>query len=297
MSLSKSGFFRYGVYAMDRTDPNSLKFRLQAAGAWSKKNFGQHFLLDRKVLQTIVEAADLHKEETVVEIGPGLGVLTEELVKRVKRVIAFEIDPQMIALLKEDFPNLEIFEGDVLKLAPQVIERLDKYKLVANIPYQITTPLLKLFLEGKGGLKQPVSLTMLVQKEVGQRLAAAPCTGLRGYLSVLCQYYAEVKLLETVPRQAFWPSPQVESAVVQLKVLDKRRFSGSTEVNFLRFVAAAFAQRRKQLKNVLAGIRGVAPAEAEEWLNQLNINRQARAQELSLEEWYSLFTFLYDVDK
>lgn len=272
----------------DRLNPDFLRARLQAAGAWSNKQLGQHFLIDESALQAILEAADLHSEDIVVEVGPGPGVLTEALVERVAEVIAFEIDTKMALVIHQDFPQISLYVGDVLEEAPTVIPTLEKYKVVANIPYQITTPLIKLFIEG-AVQPFPESVTLLVQKEVGKRLAAPAATSDRGYLSVLCQYYSTVEYIKTVPAASFWPAPKVDSAVIHMKAKPQRALSGEEERKFLRFVHTLFTQPRKQLKNVVAGIRGFSAAEVLTVFSKLGLPETARAQELTEEQWLALF--------
>ena len=273
---------------LDRTDPIQLKEHLRSLDIWSKKRLGQHFLIDSKVLDQIIQASAVGSNDTVVEIGPGPGVLTERLLSRVKRLIAFEFDPHMLRLLRADFPNLELIEGDILQTAHQEIPELDSYHIVANIPYQITTPLLKLFLEG-GIEPRPLSMTLLVQKEVGKRLTAGARQPNRGYLSVLCQYFAEMTYVTTVLKTAFWPAPEVDSAVLHFKLRPTRAFSGEQEKEFLRFVRSRFIQPRKQLKNVIAGIQGVEQTEVVPYLLSLGLKESVRAQELSQEEWQKLY--------
>lgn len=270
---------------LDRTNIEDLKFRLQLAGSRSKKRLGQHFLVDRTVLGKIIEAAELQPTDTVVEIGPGPGVLSELLLENVQRVVAFELDFEMIKILRVDFPKLELIEGDVLDLAREVVPTLPAYKVVANIPYQITTPLLRLFLEG-GVQPRPTSLTLMVQKEVGERLTAPAAKSGRGYLSVLAEYYASLSYITTVPRSAFWPVPKVDSAVIQMVLKSERLFDQTEEPKFLRFVHNLFKNPRKQLKNVAAGIRGES---VEGLWSSLGFTANIRAQELSLTDWSNLY--------
>ena len=273
---------------MNRSDPEAVSNRLRLAGVYSKKRLGQHFLVDVAALDAIVEAATISSADTVVEIGPGMGVLSERLLAVAGRVVAFELDEDMVRILAKDFPGLEVVRGDVLQTAGPVVDALDTYKVVANIPYAITTPLLKLFLEG-GVSRPPVSLTLLVQKEVGKRLAAKAGQSDRGYLSVLCQYFAEVTYVRDVPKTSFWPAPEVDSAVIHLAVREQRLLAAGDEQRFLRFVHSSFTQKRKQLKNVLAGIRRISSAEMSAELTKLGWPETVRAQELTMEQWITLY--------
>jgi 16S rRNA (adenine1518-N6/adenine1519-N6)-dimethyltransferase len=268
---------------MNRLDPQVIKARLQEAGIWSKKSFGQHFLIDEEALSAMVAAADILPGERVIEIGPGPGVLTERLLDAGAAVTAFEADSDMVKILREDFPELHLVEGDALVTVPEHLH--EQYKVVANIPYQITTPLIRLFLES--GHRLPESLTMLVQKEVGERLAASPRTGERGFLSVLVQYYADVSLVWQVPSSSFWPAPQVDSVVIHMAVKPVRPLEDEKE--FFKYVKRAFLEPRKQLKNVLAGIRGVSNADISKTLSELGFPENIRAQELTEADWVKLF--------
>lgn len=264
---------------------------LQKEGIWSKKKLGQHFLVDQKALDTIVATADLHPGEQVVEIGPGMGVLSQALLQAGVEVTAFEYDQEMVALLKKRLPALKVIAGDVLRTAPEIIPRLGEYKVVANIPYQITTPILKVFLEGQAD-HMPKSMTLLVQKEVGRRLAAPARSSERGYLSVLAQYLAEVSYVATVPAEAFWPAPKVDSGIIHLKRREKVSFALEESVRFLKFVRMLYINPRKQLKNVVAGILSSPNLEIEATFRQLGFPANVRAQELTQDEWETLYKAL-----
>jgi 16S rRNA (adenine1518-N6/adenine1519-N6)-dimethyltransferase len=279
-----------------------VKARLFQYGASAKKSLGQHFLLDSAVLQSTVSAAGVGADDAVVEIGPGPGVLTDCLVRMAGRVMAVEQDGALVRLLRDDFAvplaegRLLLVEGDALRVLPEAVrEFAAAYKVVANIPYRITSPLIRLLLEGT--MSRPVSLTLLVQKEVARRLAAPAGTGERAYLSVLAQYYAEVSVVRSVPPQAFWPPPAVQSAVVHLAVRENRLVEAEgpqVEVRFLKFVRQLFLHPRKQLKNVLAGIRGISPEEAGRLLGDCALEGTVRAQELGPEQWLCLYRRLQE---
>ena len=272
--------------SINRSNSGDILGRLKAAGVWSKKGLGQHFLVDSAVLATIVQKSDLKPDDVVVEIGPGLGVLSEQLLPQVSRVVAFELDPEMVMILRQDFPKLEIVPGDILRTAPEVLASIASFKVVANIPYQITTPLIKLFLEG---VIHPESLTLLVQKEVGKRLAAGAGKPDRGYLSVLTQYFSEIEYVQDVPSSSFWPAPKVDSAVIHLNIKNERPLSGEQEREFLKMVHQMFINPRKQLKNVLAGMRRVPTEQVGEYFRKLGLPEMIRAQQLSEEQWLAIF--------
>lgn len=271
---------------MDRTNFQELKNRLQQSQTWSHKSLGQHFLVSLEVLNKIIQTAAIKPGEVLIEIGPGMGVLTEALLLQTNKLITFEFDPAMVSILRQDFPELEIVEGDFLKTGGKYLAGIDEYKVVANIPYQITTPLLKLLLESD---HQPQSMTMLVQKEIGERLTAKEKMPGRSYLSVLGQYYAQIDYVQTVSRDAFWPPPKVQSAIIHFTILPNRIYQGLEERSFLRFVKMAFNQKRKQLKNVLAGIWGVKPSELEPLFQKTDLPLNVRAEELSMSNWQQLY--------
>ncbi len=274
---------------MNRTDTSWIRTRLQLAQGWSQKSLGQHFLVDQSVVTKAITASGLQPGESVIEIGPGMGVLSEALLEAGAVVTAFELDPVMQKILAEDLPDLTVVPGDALQQIPLNLPK-EGYRVIANIPYQITTPLLELFLQDKRlEESRPLSLTLLIQKEVAERLAAPADTSNRSFLSVLAQYFCAVEIIGIVPPRSFWPEPAVDSAVINLVLHPSRRYSGEQEQRFFKFVRALFVQRRKQLKNVFAGIRGISSEEVATLFATLNLPITARAQELSHEQWYDLF--------
>jgi len=223
---------------------------------------GQHFLTSEKALQAIVKAADLHPNDIVLEVGPGKGVLTKKLVEQVKKVIAIEKDARFVKLLKSQFQdaaNLEIREGDILR-DDDIFEK--DYKLVANIPYYLTSNLIKKFLHGKGTMA-----TLLIQKEVAERIVAQP-----PHMSVLAlsvQAFAKARTRGKVSRNSFRPAPQVDSAIIVLEKKEKSFFEeyNISEEIFFSLIKKAFAGKRKKLRNTIG------------------INSDRRPQELSLDDW------------
>ena len=266
----------------DRADPIALQKRLARSSSKARKALGQHFLIDRSVIEAMLGVRPL-KGGRIVEIGPGPGILTEALLQQKAELTAYELDPLFIAWLKEDFPHLRVIEGSILDQAALYLP-VSPYRVVANIPYGITNPLLRLFLENT--IPRPRSMTMLVQYEIAQRLAAGPGQTGRGFLSVLAQNAATVTLVKRVPATSFWPPPKVQSAVIDLQLHETP--TTDTE-QYLRFVRRAFTTPRKQLKNVLAGIRGVSQEEIVAQFSQLGLPATVRSQELSGEQWRQLF--------
>lgn len=258
----------------------------------AKKHLGQNFLFDPSILLRIIEAADIAHSDTVVEIGPGHGTLTRLLSGAAKKVIAIELDDELYRKLKENaaFPgNTEIIHCDALKYP---YEELGPFKVVANIPYYITTPIIFRLIDAGKNLK---SMTLTIQKEVAQRIVAPPGTKDYGVLSIAIQYYACPKMIFTIPKGAFRPVPKVDSAVIRIDMLDKPPVNVLDEKLFFRVVRTAFSQRRKTLANALKTIiQGKSPLPPfskggiKEILTSAGIDPVRRAETLSIEEFARL---------
>ena len=232
------------------------------------KALGQNFLIDGNILQIILREADVRRDETVIEIGPGLGMLTAELIDRAKHVVAIEKDPRLCGYLRRRFPELELIEGDAVE-AP--LPQCDK--TVANLPYSISTPMLERFVEGD---VKPRAIVVTLQREVAQRLAAQPRTKDYGALTLFTQLHYHVTVVHIVSPRCFFPAPQVESAIVALNRRDLR-VKLVPGAPFHKIVRLGFGQRRKMLGKLLSGCGEVTE----------DIARK-RAEELSLDEWISL---------
>lgn len=226
-----------------------------------RKKLGQNFLIDPRVLDKIIEAAGIGKEDFVLEIGPGIGTLTQYLCEHARKVLAVEIDPKLIPILKEtlaDYKNIEIIHGDILKQDIQGIA--DQYnggkpvKVVANLPYYITTPIIMELFESHVPL---ANVTVMVQKEVAERMQAQPGTKEYGALSLAVQYYARPYLAANVPPNCFMPRPAVGSAVIRLDCLSRTPVEVKDEKLMFRLIRASFNQRRKTLQNGLANSGGL----------------------------------------
>jgi 16S rRNA (adenine1518-N6/adenine1519-N6)-dimethyltransferase len=274
---------------MDVADPRALRDVLRRHGVRAATSLGQRFLVDRGVLAAIVDAAELSAADDVLEIGPGPGVLTAALAARVRSVTAVEVDPRMVGLLGEtlaDHKNVRIVQADALKvdllaLAPRPITRI-----VANLPYQITTPLLERFLADE---RRPALVVVLVQQEVARRMAAtARSARERGYLSIFTQSFAEPRIVRRVPARAFRPPPRVDSAVVALRMRTRPAFAPLAQEQFLRLVSDAFRHRRKQLRSALGHEAGLDRERATAVLAAAGIAPDRRPETLSLEEWVAL---------
>jgi 16S rRNA (adenine1518-N6/adenine1519-N6)-dimethyltransferase len=246
-----------------------------------KKSLGQYFLYDPVIIEAIIQAAQLEPDDLVVEIGPGPGSLTKRLAEKVQHLIAIELDNALYGKLTTKFTgygNVELIRGDALEYQ---YENLPAFKAVANIPYYITTPIIFRLLDARKNLK---SMTLTIQKEVAERIVAKPGGKEYGVLSIMVQYYADCSLQFIIPKEAFRPSPKVDSAVVHMRILDKPSVAVRDEKQFFRIVRAAFSQRRKMLSNSLKTLHEDVPG----WLRKTGIDPQRRPETLSMEELASL---------
>ncbi|MBX4189954.1 16S rRNA (adenine(1518)-N(6)/adenine(1519)-N(6))-dimethyltransferase RsmA [Candidatus Parcubacteria bacterium] len=243
---------------------------------FAKKSLGQNFLINQGIVQKIIDAAELSKEDVVLEVGPGTGILTRELEKLAGKVIAVEKDRRAIDQLRQDLPNVEIIEKDVLEFTPE----LDSYKIVANLPYYITSHFLRIALED---WPAPKLMILMVQKEVAQRIMAQPPD--MNLLALSVQMYAKPEIISHVSRGSFRPMPNVDSSVIKLVP-----HANKPTLNILPLIKAGFAAKRKMLVNNLSTIY---PKEAIiEALMALGLNEQIRAENLSLTQWESLAKLL-----
>ena len=263
----------------------SVAALLRARGLHPRKRLGQNFLTDPVALERIVAAADLSASDVVVEVGAGVGTLTRPLAERAGRVLALELDDQLVQVLHDclsDAPNVEIVHGDVLSFSPSELAGRD-YKVVGNLPYYVTSAVLRHFLSGT---PRPRMMVVTVQREVAERIVAKP--GKMSLLAVSVQFYGSPRVVARIPAGAFYPVPKVDSAVVRIDVGEQCAVplgEGIDEADFFRVVRAGFSQKRKKLRNSLsAGLRFV-PAVAEEALADAGIDPGRRAETLSLQEW------------
>jgi len=259
------------------------------------KRLGQNFLISQKVLRRIIQTAELSKKDIVLEIGPGLGALTQELAQRAKKVIAVEKDKRMVEILKntlKDRQNIEIIHGDILDiirdspsdtvLDSRTVSEGLSLKIVANIPYYLTSPLIRLFLELK---TPPQEMILLIQKEVAQRICAKPPK--MSLLAVAVQFYSQPKIISYVSKKSFWPQPKVDSAIIKIGQIKKPK--NINQEKFFRIVKAGFASPRKQLANNLSQKLNLAQREIKKALTQCHLDIQVRAENLSVEDWLELF--------
>lgn len=249
----------------------------------TNKSLGQHWLKDPDILAAIADAAEVVSEDTVLEIGPGLGALTSELLRRAERVIAVEFDSDLARKLPGQFPgkNLTVVHEDILQFDLGSLPT--GYKVAANVPYYITSKIVQRLMTADN---KPSVAVLLVQKEVAERIAAGP--GEMSVLSVSAQVYAEASLDITVPAEFFTPPPKVDSQVVVLNVRDMPLVSPADEADFFRLVKAGFGEKRKKLRSSLAGGLRMDKAMVDELLQKAGIDAEARAQELSIDQWREL---------
>ena len=267
---------------------------LNKYGLRANKKLGQNFLINESIIYDIVKKANVTKEDVVIEIGPGLGSLTKELINNAKKVIAIELDPNMIDILKSRFgifDNFEVIYGDVLKIdLEELIKGYDSVKVVANLPYYITTPIIMKLLADKLKIK---SITVMVQKEVGERICATHKDKEYGAITVSVQYYSEPQIIIDVPKENFLPAPEVDSCVIRLDMREKPLVSLKDEKLFFRLVKGAFTQRRKTINNSLT-CSGKSKEEIIVALNKLGIDSKLRAENLSIQQYADIANTLVE---
>jgi len=259
---------------------------LQKYQVQPKKSLGQNFLVDPNGLNKVVQAAKVSSEDTVLEIGAGLGSLTYLLAQQSRQVVAVELDTRLIASLREalaGFTNVTICEGDMLKLSPDVLIDAERYVVVANIPYYITSALIRHLLEAN---HKPTRMVLTVQQEVAERILARD--GKMSLLALSVQVYGKPELKARIPAGCFYPPPEVDSAVLSIELYQEPLVpSGSLDL-FFKLAHAGFAQKRKTLRNTLATGMNESPAWAEKLLTAAGIDPQRRAETLSMQEWKQL---------
>lgn len=280
--------------------PLRTKAIMERYGFNFKKGFGQNFLIDSNVLDNIADAAGICEDDTVLEIGPGFGSLTQVIAERAKKVIALEIDHKLIPILNEtlaDYKNIEIINMDVLKSDIEELSREKNdgkpFKVVANLPYYITTPIIMDLLEKRNAVE---SMTVMVQKEVAERMQAGPKNGDYGALSIAVQFYSEANIDMIVQPSCFMPRPKVASAVITLKLRDKPPVELKDKDLFFRLVKCAFGQRRKTLLNTLCNQGGfdMNKEEIAEIIRSAGLDEKIRGEALSIKEFATLSDLFFD---
>jgi len=267
-----------------------IKAICQQYGLTPSKSKGQNFLIDENIVAKIVDSANLDKKETVLEVGPGLGVLTAKLAQTAGRVVAVELDKKAIDYLQVAFlgvKNLEIVQNDILKLNLASLDlKNGDFKIVANLPYNITSYFLRLFLENS--LIKPKEMILMVQKEVAERLTAQP--GEMSVLSLVAQFFSQPEILFLVSKNSFWPVPAVDSAVIRLKI--KEKLPNLDKKKLIQVIKFGFAARRKQLHNNLSAGLKISNDQAKDILRALGFDEKIRAQDLALADWQKIIAKL-----
>lgn len=274
---------------------NDIKIRY---GFKLSKSLGQNFLTDKHIIDRIVESAEATDEDLVIEIGPGIGVITSEVAEYAKKVIAIEIDKNLIPILDEtlgEFDNVEVINQDVLKTdINKLIEESGcrDAKIIGNLPYYITTPIIMYLLESGINVS---SITIMMQKEVADRIKASPGGKTYGAISVAVQYYCEVETVTNVPKNVFVPAPKVDSTVLKLNVRKEKPVDLCDEKLFFRCIKAGFGQRRKTLLNSMSSLGDVSKEDIRVCLSNAGIEEKRRAETLSIEEFAKLSNEVYRV--
>jgi len=263
----------------------SIRKELAEYGLTPRKRWGQHFLIDRNILNKVIRTADLEKRDVVLEVGPGLGEMTLAMARQVKKVIAVEIDQKLVKILREkteETPNIEVVHGDILKIdfAELLHQEGQQFKVVANLPYQISTPLLFRFIESREVFS---ALTLMLQREVAERMVAPPGRKEYGPLSVFVQSVSDLSIRFFIKPSAFFPAPKVESAVVHM-VWKERPVVGLEEAWFKRVVRGCFGYRRKRLVNALRHSDIPLPADLEQRMEKIGVDGLKRPETLTIQE-------------
>lgn len=269
---------------MDLTDKKTIKELLKNFDLWAKRGLGQNFLIDKTVIAELT--SNVSKEDTIIEVGPGLGVLTKELCQKAKKIIAVEKDKQMIEVLKltcKDFANLEVINSDVLAVNMGRYVKDRKYKVVANLPFYISSPIFRFFLENEA---RPKEMNLIVQKEIAERVTAQDND--LNILAISVRLYADSEILKNIKNTSFWPAPRVDAAILKINTLEKPRFEVDTK-EFFRVVKTGFGERRKKLVNSLSGGLGIPKGKIEKILKDLGINENIRAEKLSMNDWRQVY--------
>lgn len=276
------------------SNPTETKAVLDMFGFSFAKKYGQNFLIDGNIVSNIVKNAGITKEDTVLEIGPGIGTMTQVLCEQAKNVIAVEIDKRLIDVLTftlRDYDNVIVINSDILKCN---IEELCKQyssngrlKVVANLPYYITTPIIMELLE-KNNNSVIESITVMIQKEVAERLGAEPGNKDYGAITLSINYYSDANIVMTVPASCFMPRPNVDSAVIRMDIYDKPPVATKDEVKMFKVIKAAFSQRRKTLVNSVSSSTDIAKETILKSLNEMGLSESVRGETLSLEQFAEL---------
>ena len=279
-------------------DYNTVKKILSAHGFNFSKALGQNFIIDDTVCPAMADMLNIDESTGVLEVGPGVGVLTKELCKRAGKVVSIELDERLYPVLEKtlaDYDNFELVKGDVMKLdlhgiIAQKLSGFKEVKVCANLPYYITSPVIMTLLEGKLAITE---IEVMVQQEAAERLCAELGSREAGAVTFAVNYYGKVEILFNVGRECFMPSPKVDSSVIRIAVREKPEFDVKNEKQLFTLVKCAFAQRRKTLVNSLANSLGKSKADITNALSQLGIEPNVRAENLRMEDYVNLADLLF----
>jgi len=266
---------------MNSTSEQTVKALLKKYNIRPSKGLGQNFLIDESVLHKIIKAAKLTKKDVVLEVGPGLGILTQELAKNVKRVIAIEKDKNLVPILKQNlsrYQNIKILQGDIL--INYHLSMINDYKVVANLPYNIALPVIRKFLEEKN---PPQMMILMIQKEVAEKI----CAKKSSLPKIAVEFYAKPEILFYVPKDSFLPKPKVDGAVIKITNIQKN-IPKINEDLFFKILKAGFAHPRKTILNNLSKKLDIEKQKANSWLKKSNIDPQKRPEDLNLKNWLNL---------
>ena len=274
---------------MNLASKSAIKNLLRKHQIQPSKRLGQNFLIDKRVIRKIIWTANPQPDDIILEIGPGTGVLTQELAKKTKEIIAIEKDPRMIEILKEtlkDFKNVKIIQEDILKIqnANLKIQNSDsKFKIIGNLPFYLTAPVIRKFLESSDG--KPKEMVFVVQKEVSQRICSKPPK--TNLLAVSVQFYAKPKIISYISKKSFWPQPKVDSAIIKITPHIKRADKLFNE-KFFQVLKAGFSQPRKQILNNLSKMLKLEKEKVRSWLLKEGFQPSQRAETLKVKDWIKL---------
>ena len=272
--------------SINQIPPLNAAAILKRHGLRADKSLGQNFLQDPFALEKIVAAAQIEPTDSVLEIGPGLGSLTRYLAASAKEVIAIELDEALLVPLQSvlsPYQNVQVIQGDILKLALENLINTNDYLVVANIPYYITSAVIRHLLENEA---KPRRIVLTIQKEVAERICAKP--GDLSLLALSVQVYGEPQITARIPAEAFFPAPKVDSAILRINIYPSPKIKAELSETFFKLIKAGFSQKRKTLRNSLSSGLHIAPFSAEEMLTKANIDPKRRAETLSIEEWERL---------
>ena len=276
------------------------KFILKKYNLSANKKLGQNFLIDDDIIQNIIDAAELKETDLVIEIGPGLGTLTSKLLEKAGKVIAIELDEKMLKVLNDRFSlynnfiliNNDVLKVDLNKIIEENLEQLKSVKIVANLPYYITTPIIMKLLESKLKIE---TITVMVQKEVADRITATPGDKLSGAITYSVDYYAKAEEVVFVSKSCFMPSPEVDSAVIKLEIRKEPKVNVLNEEMFFKVIKASFMQRRKTLINGLMNSGIIKDREKlNTILKEANIDSNIRGEKLTIEQFANLSNLIYE---